>query len=89
MQTIYTTSYRLGIRTDNIIDLNEYRRKLGQVVEPPAEEIEVNPLLWARERKEKVPRPQHRGMSISAWVLDICASAGVLAMTIAFTMHIL
>lgn len=93
MQTIYTTSYRLGVR-DNVIDLNAYRRALGQCVEQPAEEIEVEPLLWAREREqqEEAVRPQrraHRAARASAWVMDICASAGVLAMTVAFTMHIL
>ena len=42
MQTIYTTSYRLGVR-DNVIDFNEYRRRLEQTVEQPEEELEVNP----------------------------------------------
>lgn len=91
MQTIYTTSYRLGVR-DNIIDLNAYRRQLEQSMEEPAEDIEVEPLLWAREREQEEVRPQrrtHRAAGVSAWVMDICASAGVLAMTVAFTMQIL
>ena len=91
MQTIYTTSCRLGVR-EKIVDLNAYRRELEQSMEEPAEEIEVEPLLWAREREQEEPRPQrrsHRAARASAWALDICASAGVLAMTAAFTLHIL
>ena len=44
MQTIYTTSYRLGVR-DNIVDLNAYRRQLGLEIEQPEEDIELEPLL--------------------------------------------
>ena len=90
MQTIYTTSYRLGVR-DNVIDFNEYRRRLGQTVEQPEEDLEVEPLLWASE-KESAPRPRshaRRAAGISAWVMDIMASAGVLAMTLAFTVTVL
>ncbi len=90
MQTIYTTSYRLGVR-DNVIDFNEYRRRLEQTVEQPEEDLEVNPLLWARE-SESAPRPRSRARrvaGISAWVMDIMASAGVLAMTLAFTVTVL
>ena len=88
MQTIYTTSYRLGVR-DNVIDFNEYRRRLGQTVEQPEEDLEVEPLLWASE-KESAPRSRvRRAAGISAWVMDIMASAGVLAMTLAFTVTVL
>ena len=91
MQTIYTTSYRLGVR-DNIIDLNAYRRQLEQSMEQPEEEIEVEPLLWSSERERAEERPRrrtHRAARAGAWLMDVCASAGVLAMTVAFTMHIL
>ena len=91
MQTIYTTSYRLGVR-DNIIDLNAYRRQLEQNMDEPAEDIEVEPLLWAREERQEESRPlrrSHRAARAGAWVMDICASAGVLAMTLAFTVTIL
>ena len=40
MQTIYTTSYRLGMR-EKIVDLNAYRRQLEQSMEADEEEIEV------------------------------------------------
>ena len=56
MQTIYTTSYRLGVR-DNIIDLNAYRRQLEQSTRQPEEEIEVEPLLWAREARQREEQP--------------------------------
>ena len=90
MQTIYTTSYRLGVR-DNVIDLSEYRRRLEQTVEQPEEDLEMNPLLWAREREE-APRLRSRAgraAGIGAWCMDIMASAGVLAMTLAFTVSVL
>jgi len=93
MQTIYTTSCRLGVR-DNIIDLNAYRRQLEQSMQQPEEEIEVEPLLWAREERQKEEQPlsfrrTRRAAGVSAWIMDVCASAGVLAMTAAFTMAIL
>lgn len=90
MQTIYTTSYRLGVR-DNVIDLNAYRRGLGQTVEQTEEELEVEPLLWATEREGRPVRRSRarRAASAGAWAMDIMASAGVLAMTMAFTMAIL
>lgn len=93
MQTIYTTSYRLGVR-DNIIDLNAYRRQLEQSTRQPEEEIEVEPLLWAREAQQREEQPvsfrrTRRAAGVSAWIMDVCASAGVLAMTAVFTMAIL
>ena len=93
MQTIYTTSCRLGVR-EKIVDLNAYRRQLEQSMEPPEEEIEVEPLLWAREARSESEdiRPVRRSRRVaraSAWVMDICASAGVLAMTAAFTLQVL
>jgi len=94
MQTIYTTSYRLGVR-DNIIDLNAYRRQLEQQAQQPEDDIEMEPLLWAREERrqpEEQPRSfrrVRRCAGVGAWLMDICASAGVLAMTVAFTVSIL
>ena len=93
MQTIYTTSYRLGMR-EKIVDLNAYRRQLEQSMEADEEEIEVAPLLWAREARSESEdiRPVRRSRRVaraSAWVMDICASAGVLAMTAVFSLQIL
>ena len=93
MQTIYTTSCRLGVR-EKIVDLNAYRRQLEQSMEAPEEEIEVEPLLWARETRSEAEdnrpvRRSRRAARASAWVMDICASAGVLAMTAAFTLQVL
>ena len=87
MQTIYTTSYRLGIR-DNVVDLNAYRRRMEEQRQEDTEDLEVNPLLWAREERP-VRRRASRAAGISAWLLDICASAGVVAMTAAFTVSVL
>lgn len=89
MQTIYTTSARLGVGYDHVVDLNEYRRSMGlEAYEPSGEELEVSPLLWARESEERAPRTRRRAMGLSAWLLDICASAGVVAMTAAFTLQL-
>ena len=90
MQTIYTTSYRLGVR-DNVIDLNAYRRSLEQAVEQTEEDLEVEPLLWSTEREQRpvrYPRAR-RAAGVSAWIMDVMASAGVLAMTLAFTVTVL
>ena len=93
MQTIYTTSYRLGMR-EKIVDLNAYRRQLEQSMDEHEEDIEVEPLVWAREDKTvcEEMRPQRRSRRAAragAWVMDICASAGVLARTLAFTVSVL
>ena len=98
MQTIYTTSSCLAAR-NKIIDLNEYRRSMELCVEEPAEDIEIAPLLWDRVHSEDAARwdetrspsrPRVRRVAgIGAWMLDICASVGVLAMTVVFTMQIL
>jgi len=89
MQTIYTTSNRLGIR-DNVVDLNAYRRRVQRQEEQQAAgTAEVDPLLWAREERPVRRRSVSRAAGISAWLLDICASAGVLAMTAAFTVQML
>ena len=88
MQTIYTTSYRLGIR-DNVVDLNAYRRRMEEQRQEDTEDLEVNPLLWAREERPVHRRRASRAAGISAWLLDICASAGVVAMTAAFTVSVL
>lgn len=93
MQTIYTTSCRLGVR-EKIVDLNAYRRQLEQSMEVPEEKIEVEPLLWAREDRQAEEQPRNfrrtrRAAGVSAWLMDICASAGVLAMTLVFTVTIL
>lgn len=88
MQTIYTTSYRLGVR-EKVVDLNAYRRLLEQPEEEPREDLEVSPLLWEREDRPGQRPPLRRAARFGAWALDICASAGVLAMTLAFTVHIL
>ena len=88
MQTIYTTSYRLGIR-DNVVDLDAYRRRVEGERQEKTEELEVSPLLWAREKRSVRRRRASRAVGISAWLLDICASAGVVAMTAAFTVSVL
>ena len=95
MQTIYTTSSCLAARS-KIVDLSEYRRRMDDSAEQSREDLEVSPLLWDRERSarrepaaDKTFRRTRRAAGVSAWFLDICASAGVLAMTLAFTVTIL
>ena len=94
MQTIYTTSSCLAARS-KIVDLSEYRRRMDDRAEQPCEELEVSPLLWAHERParresaDNAFRRTRRAAGVSAWLLDICASAGVLAMTVVFTLQVL
>ena len=94
MQTIYYSTANFIQRTDNIVDLGEYRRKLALTQEGslaprpaeegpfPGEEWEPPVLVELRPRRR---RQAHR----RALALDLCASLGVLAMTLTFTLRVL
>lgn len=96
MRTIYTTTSNITSRTDNIVDLAEYRRTLALDQEgslaPQPQAVDCAP-CW--EEEEEIPalrelpprrasRAQRRGL-----LLDALASAGVLVMTLTFTLRVL
>ena len=94
MQTIYYTTTNFVRHTGNVVDLGEYRRKLALAQEgnlapqPQAQEMEESPALHlvteAPRRSRRTERADRR-----AWTLDICASMGVLLMTLTFTLRVL
>ena len=103
MQTIYYTTNNFVRHRENLIDLEEYRRRLsmaqaGSLAPQPRENYEL------QENWEEQEQPALRLLTLSreearacrrerrerrAMVLDLCASASVLVMTLAFTLHIL
>ena len=100
MQTIYYSTPNFIQHNSNIVDLNEYRRKLAVAEEgslapqPEAEYAYDFPWAEAEVRQQpvlrEVPRPSRRARrERRAWVLDACASLGVVVMTLTFTLHVL
>lgn len=94
MQNIYTTSGRLVQPTTQIVDLNEYRRRLASenreppVLEPTSYQNTVR-CIPATPRKEYVVVPAASPANIGAWILDISASVCVCVMTLALTFQVL
>lgn len=104
MQTIYYSTPHFICHEGNLVDLNEFRRKRSPVQEgslaPKLEEhLAQTPQRaydhTSHEKTElallpnaKVPR--HSGhQEHTAWILDACASLGVVIMTISFAISFL
>ena len=91
MQTIYYTTASFIRHTGNVVDLEDYRRKLALTQEgslaPQLEEPE--PAEW----EEESPAPAHRRNNSlrarRALRLDCLASLCVILMTAAFTLRVL
>ena len=89
MQTIYYKTNHYVCHTDNVVDLNEYRRKLARV-----EQGSCAPQVWEQEPLRAAPQscPRKRRSSVrrrQGFMLDLFASIGVLVMTLTFTLRIL
>lgn len=96
MQTLYYTTNNFMTRRDNVVDLAQYRQKLQAAQAPPAEEQwveefppceETTPLETAytpRPRKSRARRKQR-----TLWCSELCASAAIVVMAVAFTVQIL
>ena len=91
MQTQYYTTKNFMEHTGNVVVLTEYRRRLKQAEQtqnPPEEEAPILTLLpppvppSARSRRAEKRRRW-------AMVFDICASMGVVLMTLTFTLRVL
>ena len=98
MQTIYYTTPNFIHHTGNVVDLNEYRRKLaltqeGSLAPQPREEVCFSD--GYEEEDREVPRLRevrpHRARKArrSLLLLDACASLCVVVMTITITLHVL
>ena len=94
MQTIYYATSNFIRHQGNVVDLSEFRRKLSLTQEgslapsleqlsPP--ELKQRPQLTVLPCTEK-KRPR-RGER-AAWVLDACASLGVIVMTLSFALKL-
>lgn len=89
MQTIYYTTTHFVRHTGNVVDLEEYRRKLaltreGNLAPLPEEREEPEaPRLHLVAVQDRRARNSNRAAR-RAWALDICASMGVLLMTLTF-----
>lgn len=85
MQTMYYTTDRFVRRTGNVVDLNEYRRRLAQaqqLQDQQADDRQETAVCAARPRRSDVRRRQ-------GLLLDACASMGIVVMTLTFTLHVL
>ena len=86
MQTLYYSTSNWIRHTDNIVDLEQYRRKLSQPEDhQPAEgpELIVLPQPSA-PRTRRSQRLRRRALLLDAW-----ASMGVLVMTLTFALRAL
>ena len=108
MQTIYYTTTHFVRHTDNIVDLQEYRRRLALAQEGSLAPNPREGVVWDEDweepddaREQEVPcllsleeepvRPESRRARREhrAMMLDVCASVGVLVMTLTFTLQML
>jgi len=83
-----TRTYRGG----KLVDLAAFRRELGG--EAAGGDAWSGALLWDRERRgeEKNPSQARRGRfpgERGVWLLDACASAGIVVMALAFVIRAL
>lgn len=82
MQTVYYTTANFIRHQGNLVDLTEYRRKLGRIEEEQ---------LWAapQPREEERPRVRRRGHTDVGLLLDFCTSGAILAMTVTVAAKVL
>ena len=98
MQTIYYTTASFIRHTGNVVDLEDYRRKLALTQEgslaprleesEPAEE-ESEPAEWEEESTAPAHRRNSSLRARRALRLDCVASLCVILMTAAFTLRVL
>lgn len=106
MQTIYTTTANFVQHEGNLVDFQEYRRRLALTQEgslapsPRAESLrweqewtqeaqeEEAPRLYALEPRQELRPSRRERREHRAMVLDLCASLGVVMMTLAFVLQL-
>ena len=95
MQNIYNTSNQ-NQRSPQVVDLNEYRRKLAMAQEgslAPQPDYSFDDSVEEAPEETPVlrtvrPRRSARKARRALW-LDACASASIVVMTLTFTVHVL
>ena len=86
MQTLYYSTSNWIRHTDNIVDLEQYRRKLSKAEDSQTEETSEQTLL----PQSAAPRVRRsRQARRHALFLDSCASMGILVMTLTFALRAL
>lgn len=95
MQTIYYSTSHFIRHEGNLVDLNEFRRKLDLTRQGSlAPQLDTHCTVPVEHKPElKVLPPVHARRSRSktsiGWLLDACASLGVVIMTLSFAVHVL
>lgn len=85
MQTLYYSTANWNRHTSNIVDLEQYRRKLSQTEDSQPEEPKL--LLLPQSSAPRARRSQR--LRRRALLLDACASMGILVMTLTFALRAL
>jgi len=99
MQTIYYSTSNFIRHTGNLVDLNEFRRKqalaqqdsLARQLDRPQPEPAFQPRIVTIQPQAQTasrPRRKHRRDRLT-WILDACASVGVVAMTLTFMLQVI
>lgn len=94
MQTVYYATSNYIRHEGNLVDLSEFRRKLTLT-----QEGSLAPRLEHHSQPAPVQKPQltllpstgkkrGRRREWAAWVLDACASLGVIVMTLSFALNL-
>ncbi len=76
MQTTYYTTGNFIRHAGNVVDLNEYRRRLAQVDETPA--LPEEPMC----AQSSVQRPRRKRRLCLSGLFDACASLAIIGMTV-------
>ena len=85
MQTLYYSTSNWIRHTDNIVDLEQYRRKLSKAEDSQTETSEQTLLPQSAAPRVRRSRQARR----HALFLDACASMGILVMTLTFALRAL
>ena len=82
LQTVYFTTANFIRHHGNLVDLTEYRRKLGKTEEGQTETAHL------RQRGRRSSDRQWGSTNIGLW-LDLCTSGAILAMTVTVVVKVL
>lgn len=97
MQTIYYTTSNFIRHTGNLVDLDEFRRRQA-LAQRDSLARKPQALEWTAPAEEEtlfrpqvLPRSSARSRRAHgiAWLLDACASLGVVVMTLTFALRLM